>query len=226
MKKILITLSAIFIFLAFTSCDTQRKIDEALDTEKASLLSLRETFDKAARYSTAVSSLGEGDYDLSKCISNDSTEKKAALKVMGTLLYCNNLLYEAFTKEGADITIEEAEGTLKIEKVDDDAYTVTATGVKINASCTIETEDYKDKIENATLTLDGVIYIREKMDYEEKKLFFDYNIKGFKENGISYEDIELSFIKDSSGRRYTKAVCDGRNVDLEILDKLWPGKLE
>lgn len=49
----------VLLLLFFTSCDTQKKIDEALKAEKENLISFRDTYDAARRYNTVISVAGK-----------------------------------------------------------------------------------------------------------------------------------------------------------------------
>ena len=150
-------------------------------------------------------------------------EKKAIEAAIYMLLSSSNSKY-AYISDiiASKKEIESATGTLKVEKLEDGTYTLTATGVDIKATYTSS-----DTTTNATLTLDGVIYVKDTTE-EEKSTRLE-KVTNLKQNGVQYKDIEYSTTFEKSTDEgtfsttvtFTKALCGGKKVDLDILNKYW-----
>ncbi len=217
MKKIIIALSAALIIISFTGCDTQKKIDEVLAREKATLISFIDTRDAAEKYNSFMRY--KSTYNLSDFNSGEKTEKeRESIEniIYRILSFSDNNQYAPFTSSDTNKTIESATGTIEALKSEDGTtYTLTLKNVSIKASYTTVEGDSV----NASLTLDGVIYQKKTTDDEDETIV--YKVTDFTENGTSYLDIELTVLL--SGPPYTsevtKAVCGGKNVDLDILNK-------
>ncbi len=221
MKKFLIALFAVFLLVSFTSCDTQKKIDEAVEeaVDKAlaeqmeTMLSIKDSWAVSYRYDDHTANVDEGKYDLS-LYSSDATIKDCIIRILAD---STNTLYNSNYW-----TIKSASGTVSIveseEESGDNERTLTLTGVSIEAT-------YEGK--DVSLTLDGEIY-RKLIVVDEDKRIFDVERKmtGFKENGTQYKDIELSYRSsgdhdlgtDYSLLTFKKAVCDGKNIDVDFMN--------
>ena len=196
MKKIIISLMVVLLLLSFTSCDTQKKIDEALKAEKENLISFRDTYDAAKRYSTVISVDGKQlengesvEYVLSDFNSTDKDKATAAETAIYMLLSSSNSEYALISDTASSKKVESATGTVKVEKSEDGAYTLRAEGVDIKATYTFS--DSETKV-NATLSLDGVIYQKDNEDKATGKETFNFKVTGFKQNSTQYKDIEYS----------------------------------
>lgn len=223
MKKFLILLFAVFLLVSFTSCDTQKKIDEAVEeaVDKAlaeqmeTMLSIKDSWAVSCRYDDITAHMDEGKYDLS-LYSNNAEIKDCIIRILAD---STNTLYNS-----SYWTIKSASGTVSIvksdEESDDNESTLTLTGVSIEATYT-----YKNK--EVSLTLDGEIY-RKLIVVDDDKRIFDVERKmtGFKENGTQYKDIELSYRSsgdhdlgtDYSLLTFKKAVCDGKDIDVDFMN--------
>ncbi len=233
MKKFLIVLLAALLLVSFTSCDNQKKIDEAVAKEEAkaaeakeSLLSFYDTYNIADKYKSLVReeaySIDLSDYNKD---GETDAEKEAIGKVIYSLLYYSNVGdYQAFNHGQGEKKITSATGTVKVELSDDgNSYTFTAENVSIKASYTPATgkSDHYKKIDNATLTLDGIISVKYNITDEEKGSGTEVGkVTELEENGTSYKDIEYTkTYTDSYTGAFTEALCDGKNVDCDILTK-------
>ncbi len=206
MKKFLIALLAVLLLVSFTSCDTQKKINEAVAEEEAkaaeakeALISFIGTYNAAEKYDDYLYN-DACDLDLSKDNS-----------------YAQILVKRYLSNPDSFKEIKKAAGTVKVEKSEDNyKATVTFTGVNISFSYT---QGKKETTE--TLTLDGVIY-QVFSFVDENNGTKEYKVTGLKENGIEYKDIEFLQTAVDGEMTFTTATCDGKNVDVDILDTIYP----
>lgn len=235
MKKIIISMLAVLLLLSFTGCDTQKKINDALDKQKDTLISFRDTYDAAKRYNNVIYEAGKQlengasmEYVLSDFNSKDKSEeeKKTLETAIYMLLNSSNSKYARISYTASSKKVESATGTVKVEKSEDGAYTLRAEGVDIRA--TYNSSDGETEV-NATLSLDGVIYQKDNNDEETGEETFNSKVTGFRQNGAQYKDIEYSVTSKQSTDGaafswkviFTKAICGENNVDLDIINRYW-----
>ncbi len=204
------------LLVSFTSCDPQKKIDKAIAEQKDTVFSFIDTVTTACEYSTLLRSKNAEEYDLSKY--NDTTEEGKAIKNLIGLLLCVSNKEEYSYFGSSNYTVDNASGTVKFA-VDGDASTLTFTGVSVKAACVVS----NDKTVIGELTLDGVISVKNTTSgkTEDYTTTIELKVTGLNENGTSYKDIELTFVSDDSDIIYTKAVCDGTSLDIEMLNKIY-----
>ncbi len=229
MKKIIISMLTVLLLLSFTSCDTQKKIDEALEKQKDTLISFRDTYDVAKRYNTVISvagkQLGNGE-SMEYVLSDFNGEDKTVETAIYMLLSSSNSEYARISDTASSKKVESATGTVKIEKSEDGAYTLRAEGVDIKA--TYNSSDRETKVD-ATLSLDGVIYQKDNKDEETGEETLNFKVTGFRQNSTQYKDIEYSVTSEESTDEatfsgkviFTKAICGEDDVDLDILNRYW-----
>ncbi len=217
MKKILIALSAVLLLVSFTGCDNQEKIDEALAEQKNVVLSFIDTATVANKYTKGADLAGEArEYDLSKY--NDSADTTTIKNLICNLLNRSNDEYSCFVEGSEFVKITSASGTVKIEE---SGGTKTTTFKDINIVAEVNNSAGKDV--TGKLTLDGVISVKETSRGSAESTTRELKVTGLNENGTSYKDIEVTYTKEHSNSAVTfsKAVCDGTSLDLDLLNKFY-----
>ncbi len=209
MKRILITLTALIMLIALTSCNyytTQEATLDFIDTYKVAY-----PYFNNLEFFTEI---GSDTYDLSEYADNEITKDLALM-----LLYSSNENYKIFApKNGRDgITIEDACGSVKIERSSDLAsFKLTAADVSVKAKFTPDEETRDEKEMEGTLHLRGTISAEMPSTNNESDIW-EFYVEGFEQNSVSYRDIEADM--DHYKTKFTKAVCNGKNADCDTLTK-------
>lgn len=209
MKRILIALATLIMLIALTSCNNYTTWEATLD--------FIDTYKTAYPYFNNLeffTEIGSDTYDLSEYADKEVTKNLALM-----LLYSSNENYKIFApKNGGDrLTIEDASGTVKIERSSDLAsFKLTAAGVYVKAKFTPEKETWDEKEMEGTLHLRGTISAEMPSTSDESDIW-EFYVEGFEQNSVSYRDIEANM--DHYKTKFTKAVCNGKNADCDSLTK-------
>lgn len=209
MKRILIALATLIMLIALTSCNNYTTWEATLD--------FIDTYKTAYPYFNNLeffTDISSDTYDLSEYADKEITKNLALM-----LLYSSNENYKIFApKNGGDrLTIEDASGTVRIERSSDLAtFKLTAAGVYVKAKFTPEKETWVEKEKEGTLLLSGTISAEMPSTNDESDIWEFYTV-GLEQNSIFYRDIEANMDYDKT--KFIKALCNNKEADCNTLTK-------
>ena len=211
MKKIIIPILIILLFVLFTSCTNS--VSDAVKKNEERLVGFMDTYRAVKGYfNSSVLQNAEGAWDLSKY----ETEKNV-YELVEYIIYATG-------DELDKITSAAGTFTNKTEKDDSNGtkYTYTFNGVVIKYTL-------KESGEEKTLTIDGVLSTRreDKTTSAESPTTYTYytydDLIYFKQNEEVYKRMSavISTVNSSSGLYYTliSASYDRHGVNCDILNK-------
>lgn len=217
MKKVLIALLAILLLVSFTSCDTQKKIDDAVAEAEAKAAAKEtatadfvETFETAMGYFNLVQNY-KGSYDLKKCDFTDKSDKTEEVKkINGVILMLLGCKYDE-KWEDATLTEVKASGTVEITEKDN-TYVLNAKDVKI--SCKKNSKSY-------SVNLNGEMKYKSTTD-DTKNTTSEIEVVSLTLDETTYKPI-TTILYTVSGKKYptfTSAICSGIELNCDIINRL------
>ncbi len=217
MKKVLIALLAVLLLVSFTSCDTQKKIDDAVSEAEAkekATLDFKVTFSFAKNFDSVLNKNYVGTYDLSKWNSTDSEDSEAK-KANDAISKMYSIWYSDSNNSASEYTTKSASGTIIIEEKDG-KIVFTAKDVEISYL------KNNDTTKTYWIKLGGVISIKTEENTEE-----GYSTKVLTADELSrgVDTLEpiVATIKqyaDETKGVFTSATCSGIELDCDIINNL------
>lgn len=219
MKKVLIALLAVLLLVSFTSCDTQKKIDDAVAEAEAKAAAKEtatadfvETFNATMSYTYLLQEELVGSYDLSKFDSTEDADKdaKTAANVMiQSLIYCAGY-YDSW--DNSSLTDRKASGTVNITKEEDGTIVLNAKDVKIS---------WKRGGKSYSVDLSGEIKDKETENKTENTSTYEYEVVSLTEDGTTYKPITATiYTEKEQEKKLTYAVCNGIELNCDIVKRL------
>lgn len=213
MKKVLIMILAVLLLVSFTSCDTQKKIDEAVaDAEEKAVareeatVDFCETFNIVSIYRSILQNdkLYNCTYDLSKFDDSSSSgtdspyeNAKSAISV---------LLGTEKKRDSWDTgsSCKDASGTVDISVKDDGTVVFNAKNVKIS---------WTDKSsKKQEFSLEGEI------KYKATENGVEFEVTSFVLHGITYKPItaKITYDEENVGS-FTEAICNETALNCDFI---------
>ncbi len=216
MKKVLIALLAVLFLVSFTSCDTQKKIDDAVAEAEAKAAAKEtatadfvETFNANMSYTYFLQEEFVGSYDLSKFDSTEDADKDAktaANNMIQSLIYCAG---HSDTWENSSLADRKASGTVNITKEEDGTIVLNAKDVKIS---------WKRDGKSYSVSLNGEIKDKETENKTENTSTYEYEVVSLTKDGTTYKPITATiYTEKEQETKLTYAVCNGIELNCDIV---------
>ncbi len=222
MKKVLIALLAVLLLVSFTSCDTQKKIDDAVAEAEAkaaakekATLDFKVTFSFAKNFGSVLDKDYVGTYDLSKWNSTDSEDSEAKGKANDAISKMYSIWYSDSNNSASEYTTKSASGTIIIEEKDGK---IVFTAKDVNISF------LKNGNEKITywIKLGGVISIKTEENTEEGYSTIVLTADELSRGVDTLEPIVATIKKytDKTKGVFTSATCSGIELDCDIINNI------
>lgn len=224
MKKVLIAFLALLLLVSFTSCDTQKKIDDAVAAREQLYIDYSDTYRTINTYSIGSFNVTDGTYDLSKfdfstssSTTNYSDLEKIVMQLISGDLYSKDD-YKGVT--GLSFKYVKCEGKVTVKSSEDEekdtsSYECKIEGVKISYSYSYDSKTYTD----ATLTLDCEYSYSKSTDTKADTVTESTVVKSLSINGETKKSIENVTVRNETTykSKVTKATCGGVALNIELL---------
>lgn len=204
MKKALLVLFTVLMLFAFVSCDKD-KSDEMAHT----FVDFSDTFGDVFLLGRLFR---EGEVDLSTEEYDATAENKNTLT-----LIVEDLLWSEGNK-GTLLKVEQKEGTAVVkEEYDKETntrkFSVSAKGIIVSIS--YSDDEGNTKVAKFSMSGSSEHTIVEK---NEKEAVYSFSVTSAVLNGRTYKDVTATVFMSSQGSKFTAATCDGKDVNLDILN--------
>lgn len=207
MKKFLLALFAVLMLFAFVGCDKD-KSDEMAQT----FVDFTDTFGDVFLIGRLFR---EGEVNLSTEEYDATAENKNTLT-----LIVEDLLWSEGSKKGTLLKVEQNEGTAVVKeeydkKTNTNKVSIVANGIIVSISYS----DEKGQTQVAKFSMSGN-YEQTYIDNwdEKEEAVSSFSITSVVLNGRSYKDAIATIHMSRQGSRFTAASCDGKDVNLDILN--------
>lgn len=206
MKKVLLSLFVVLMLFAFVGCDKD-KSDEMAQT----FVDFSDTFKDVFLLGRLFR---EGEVDLSTEEYDATAENKNTLT-----LIVEDLLWSEGS-EGTLLKVEQKEGTAVVkEEYDKETntrkYSVSAKGIIVSIS--YSDEEGETKVAKFSISGNYEQTYIDNLD-EKGEAVSSFSSTSVVLNGRSYKDATATIHMGRQGSRFTSATCDGKDVNLDILN--------
>ncbi len=218
MKKVLIALLAVLLLVSFTSCDTQKKIDDAVSEAEAkekATLDFKVTFNFAKNFGVVLEKDYVGTYDLSKWNSTDSEDAEAKTKANEAILIMYGIWYSDSSNYADKYETKSASGTIIIEEIDG-KIVFTAKDVEISYL------KNNDTTKTYWIKLGGLISIKTEENTKEGYSTIVLTADELSRGVDTLEPIVATIKQyaDETKGVFTSATCSGIELDCDIINNL------
>lgn len=207
MKKFLLALFAVLMLFAFVGCDKDKS-----DEMAQSFVDFTDTFGDVFLIGRLFR---EGEVNLSTEEYDATAENKNTLT-----LIVEDLLWSEGSKKGILLKVEQNEGTAVVKeeydkKTNTNKVSIVANGIIVSISYS----DEKGQTQVAKFSMSGN-YEQTYIDNwdEKEEAVSSFSITSVVLNGRSYKDATATIHMSRQGSRFTAASCDGKDVNLDILN--------